>query len=39
MPKLRVLSGDEVVQILLHFGFSVASQKGSREVEASVRER
>ncbi len=29
MPKLRVLSGDEVIQIFLRFGFSLVSQKGS----------
>ena len=29
MPRLRVLSGDEVVKILSQFGFSVVGQKGS----------
>ncbi len=29
MPKLRVLSGKEVVKILSKFGFEVVSQKGS----------
>ena len=29
MPKLRVLSGNEVVKILSKFGFDVVSQKGS----------
>jgi len=29
MPKLRVLSGREVVKILSKFGFEVVSQKGS----------
>lgn len=29
MPKLRRLSGREVVSILSQFGFSVASQRGS----------
>jgi len=29
MPKLRVLSGKEVVKILSRFGFEVVSQKGS----------
>jgi predicted RNA binding protein YcfA (HicA-like mRNA interferase family) len=29
MPKLRILSGQEVVKIFLVFGFNVAAQKGS----------
>ncbi len=29
MPKLRVLSGREVVKILSRFGFKVISQRGS----------
>ena len=29
MPKLRVLSGKEVIRILSKFGFEVASQRGS----------
>ena len=29
MPKLRVLSGKEVIKILSKFGFEVVSQKGS----------
>ena len=29
MPKLKSLSGDEVVAILSRFGFEVASQRGS----------
>ena len=29
MPKLRVLSGREIVKIVTAFGFSVASQRGS----------
>lgn len=29
MPKLKVLSGGEVVKILKEFGFEMASQKGS----------
>lgn len=29
MPKLKVLSGDEVLDILRQFGFSVSSQRGS----------
>ena len=29
MPKLRVLSGKEVVKIFQKFGFEVLSQKGS----------
>ncbi len=29
MPRLRPISGDEVIAILLTFGFSIHSQKGS----------
>lgn len=29
MPKLKNLSGKEVIKIFLSFGFEVASQKGS----------
>jgi predicted RNA binding protein YcfA (HicA-like mRNA interferase family) len=29
MPKLRVLSGREVIKILAKFGFEVVSQRGS----------
>jgi len=29
MPKLRSLSGKEVIRILLRFGFEIASQRGS----------
>ena len=29
MPKLKVLSGAEVIKIFLFFGFGVATQKGS----------
>ncbi|MDO8676533.1 MAG: type II toxin-antitoxin system HicA family toxin [Candidatus Azambacteria bacterium] len=29
MPKLKTLSGKEVIQIFLSFGFEVASQRGS----------
>jgi predicted RNA binding protein YcfA (HicA-like mRNA interferase family) len=29
MPKLRRLSGDEVIRILEHFGFVVHAQRGS----------
>ncbi|MCH8848101.1 MAG: type II toxin-antitoxin system HicA family toxin [Chloroflexi bacterium] len=29
MPRLRVLSGDQVIDILGGFGFSVRSQRGS----------
>jgi predicted RNA binding protein YcfA (HicA-like mRNA interferase family) len=29
MPRLRPLSGDEVIAILLPFGFLIHSQKGS----------
>jgi len=41
MPKLKVLSGLEVVRILSIFGFKVASQRGShiklRRIEAGGR--
>lgn len=29
MPKLRVLSGDDVIKIILSFGFIIESQRGS----------
>ena len=29
MPRLRVLSGDQVIEILGGFGFSIQSQRGS----------
>jgi len=29
MPKLKILSGSEVVKILRSFGFEIQSQKGS----------
>ena len=29
MPKLRVLSGNQVVEILLAFGFEIEKQRGS----------
>ena len=29
MPKLKILSGSEVISIFLSFGFSVVSQRGS----------
>ena len=29
MPKLKIISGDEVIKIFLSFGFVVASQRGS----------
>jgi len=29
MPKLKALSGDEIVKILSGFGFTIHSQKGS----------
>lgn len=29
MPKLKRLSGDEVVAVMLRFGFEVESQRGS----------
>ena len=29
MPKLKILSGQEIVKIFLIFSFSVAAQKGS----------
>jgi len=39
MPKLRRLSGDEVIRILERFGFAVYTQKGSHvKLRVSVRE-
>ena len=29
MPKLKILSGEDVVKIFLSFGFEMASQRGS----------
>ena len=29
MPKLKVLSGDDLIKIFLNFGFFIAFQKGS----------
>ncbi len=29
MPRLRILSGRDVIEIFLSFGFEVASQRGS----------
>ena len=29
MPKLKILSGQELIKILIEFGFSIHSQKGS----------
>lgn len=29
MPKLKVLSGQDVINIFISFGFSIANQKGS----------
>lgn len=29
MPKLKILSGQEIIKIFLSFGFNVAAQKGS----------
>lgn len=29
MPKLKILSGKELIKIFYHFGFSIQSQKGS----------
>lgn len=29
MPKLKSLSGDEVIRVILSFGFEVVSQRGS----------
>ncbi len=37
MPKLKALSGVDVVKILSVFGFSVVSQKGSHAKLARVR--
>lgn len=43
MPKLKSLSGKDVVKILESFGFAVASQKGShiklyRNTKANIRQ-
>jgi len=38
MPKLKVLSGSDIVKILFHFGFLVVSQKGSHAKLARHRE-
>ncbi|MEK7617898.1 MAG: type II toxin-antitoxin system HicA family toxin [Patescibacteria group bacterium] len=37
MPKLKVLSGSDVIKILSVFGFAVVSQKGSHSKLARVR--
>ncbi len=37
MPKLKTLSGEEVVKIFLSFGFNVAAQKGSHIKLARVQ--
>jgi predicted RNA binding protein YcfA (HicA-like mRNA interferase family) len=29
MPKLKLLSGDEVIKIFFAFGFEIAAQRGS----------
>ena len=29
MPKLKLLSGDDVIKILSRFGFQIAAQRGS----------
>lgn len=29
MPKLKILSGQEIIKIFLSFGFNMAAQKGS----------
>jgi len=29
MPKLKILSGEDVIKILQHFGFSIVKQTGS----------
>jgi len=29
MPKLKVLSGEDTIEIFLEFGFSIENQKGS----------
>ncbi len=29
MPKLKILSGEKVIEIFVSFGFEVASQRGS----------
>jgi predicted RNA binding protein YcfA (HicA-like mRNA interferase family) len=43
MPKLKVLSGQDVLRILASFGFTVESQRGShvkvrRELASGVRQ-
>lgn len=38
MPKLKVLSGPELVRIFSHFGFSVLGQKGSHLKVGRVQE-
>lgn len=29
MPKLKVLSGNDLIKVFSHFGFTIQSQKGS----------
>lgn len=38
MPKLKALSGAEVIKILSIFGFSIVSQKGSHAKLARIRD-
>ena len=37
MPKLKILSGEEVIKIFLSFDFNVAAQKGSHIKLARVQ--
>lgn len=37
MPKLKTLSGEEVIKIFLSFGFNMAAQKGSHIKLARVQ--
>jgi predicted RNA binding protein YcfA (HicA-like mRNA interferase family) len=37
MPKLRVLSGKDIIEICFRFGFSVISQKGSHIKLARIK--
>jgi predicted RNA binding protein YcfA (HicA-like mRNA interferase family) len=42
MPKLKILSGKNVIEILENFGFSVIGQKGShiklRRIENNIKQ-
>lgn len=39
MPKLRVLSGEDLVKIFENFGFNIVSQKGSHIKLRRINER